>query len=84
MDGIVMLDGALKIVRVNPAAERLFAYAAKDLIGQEAKWFLAGDCARLLDGFTRDLAAGQQRWVPSQLTVLRADRSRFPAEATLS
>jgi PAS domain S-box-containing protein len=84
MDGIVMLDSDLKIVRVNPAAERLFAYAAKDLIGQEAKWFLAGDCARLLDGFTRDLAAGQQRWIPSQLTVLRADRSRFPAEVTLS
>ena len=84
MDGIVMLDSELKIVRANPAAERLFAYAAKDLIGQEAKWFLAGDCAKLLEGFAHDLAAGQQRWIPSQLTVLRADRSRFPAEVTLS
>jgi PAS domain S-box-containing protein len=88
MDGIMVLDETLRILRVNPAAERLFGYRAEDLMQQEIKWFLAGDSAKLLNGCIRELAdkpaAVPQVWIPSRLTVLRADRSRFPAEATLS
>lgn len=57
-------------------------------MGQEVKWFLAGESARLIANCTRELAGkphdARHLWIPSQLTVLRADRSRFPAEATLS
>ena len=86
MDGIVVLDGNSRIVRVNPAAERLCGYTSEQMLEQEAKWFLAGDSAKLLAGCIRELgeSGGRQLWMPSQLTVLRADASRFPAEATLS
>ncbi|WP_035612223.1 sigma 54-interacting transcriptional regulator [Haloferula sp. BvORR071] len=86
MDGIVVLDGNSRIVRANPAAERLSGYSSEQMLGQEAKWFLAGESAKLLSGCVRELceSGGRQLWMPSQLTVLRADSSRFPAEATLS
>ena len=88
MDGVVVLDAALRIARVNPAAERLTGYSAEALIGQDAKWFLAGESAKLIANCTKELAGKAQDarhlWIPSQLTVLRADRTRFPAEATLS
>ncbi|CAN5156752.1 hypothetical protein BH23VER1_BH23VER1_26580 [soil metagenome] len=88
MDGIIVLDESLRIVRANPAAERLFGYPADELGDREVKWFLAGDSAKLLAAYIDDLTAmpegGRHLWIPSQLTVLRADGSRFPAEATLS
>lgn len=86
MDGIVVLDESLKIARVNPAVQRLFGYQPEQMLGQEAKWFLAGDSAKLLTDCIRKPGDGAKRqvWMPSQLTVIRADQSRFPAEATLS
>ncbi|QIF04966.1 PAS domain S-box protein [Roseimicrobium sp. ORNL1] len=88
MDGVVVLDASLRIARVNPAAERLTGYTAEALIGQDSKWFLAGESAKLIANCTKELAGmphdARHLWIPSQLTVLRADRTRFPAEATLS
>ncbi len=88
MDGIVVLDEELKIVRVNPAAERLLGYAADAIVGQSAKWFLAGDSLKVLAQCLDELEGrppGERHlWLPSQLSVLRPDGGRFPAEATLS
>jgi PAS domain S-box-containing protein len=88
MDGVVVLDATLRIVRVNPAAEKLTGYTTEALIGQDSKWFLAGESAKLIANCTKELAGKAQDarhlWIPSQLTVLRSDRTRFPAEATLS
>ncbi|QJE95512.1 sigma 54-interacting transcriptional regulator [Luteolibacter luteus] len=85
MDGIVVLDDSLRIVRVNPAVQRLFGYQPEQMIGQEAKWFLAGDSAKLLTECIRQPGGPERQvWIPSRLTVIRADQSRFPAEATLS
>lgn len=41
-DGVVLLDGALRIVAANPPAERLFRTRASDIVGQEW-WTLAQD-----------------------------------------
>jgi PAS domain S-box-containing protein len=88
MDGIVVLGDALDIIRINPAAERMFGFPADQIIGQAAKWFLAGDSLKLLARCLADLRArpAEERhlWLPSQLSVLRPDGTRFPAEATLS
>lgn len=88
MDAIVVLDDALAIMRINPAAERMLGFPADQIIGQAAKWFLAGDSLKLLGKCIADLearpAADRHLWLPSQLSVLRPDGSRFPAEATLS
>jgi len=88
MDGIVVLDQELNILRVNPAAERLLGYPAEQLVGQAAKWFLAGDSLQLLAQCLAELATrpatDRHLWLPSQLSVLRPDGGCFPAEATLS
>jgi PAS domain S-box-containing protein len=88
MDAIVVLGNALAIMRINPAAERMLGFPADQIIGQDAKWFLAGDSLKLLGKCITDLearpAADRHLWLPSQLSVLRPDGTRFPAEATLS
>jgi PAS domain S-box-containing protein len=88
MDAILVLDAGLKVVRVNPAALRLFGGTIEDLIGESLNDFLAKDSAARVARFAQDLAtrpAGkQQMWVTQDFVVRRWDHSVFPAEATLS
>ncbi|MGZ8898862.1 MAG: PAS domain S-box protein, partial [Limisphaerales bacterium] len=88
MDGIILLRSDLAITRVNPAARRLFGCADEDLIGQSIREFLQVDSASRVNTFLKEIhaspALSRQLWIPQNLTVLRWDRSTFPAEATLS
>jgi formate hydrogenlyase transcriptional activator len=88
MDGIVVLDEELSIVRVNPAAERLFGYPGEQILGQGVKWFVDEESMEVLTGCLAELearpASARAQWLPSQLSVLRAGGGRVPAEATLS
>jgi PAS domain S-box-containing protein len=88
MDGIVVLDGQMTIIRANPAAERLFGCTEEDLIGESLRAFLDQESASHLDAFTKDLNTRPhtkgQLWIPHSFTVKRWDKSLFPAEATLS
>jgi PAS domain S-box-containing protein len=88
MDAVVVLDPALCITRVNPAAERLFGCTAEDLLAENVRDFLAADSVARLETFVRELESrpeGQrQLWIPQSFTANRWDRSAFPAEATLS
>lgn len=88
MDAILVLDDAMKIIRVNPAAERLFGCTAEDLTGENLREFLHEDCASQLELFAGALnskpAGGGQLWIPHSFTVKRWDKTLFPAEATLS
>jgi PAS domain S-box-containing protein len=88
MDAIIVLDAALAITRVNPAAERLFGCTAEDLLGENLRDFLHAESAARLDAFVKELdarPAGQrQLWIPQSFLALRWDKATFPAEATLS
>lgn len=88
MDAILVVDAALKIVRVNPAAERLFGCTAEDLLGETFKEFLVSESAAQMDTFADEIAQrppGQQQiWIPQDFIVRRWDHSVFPAEVTLS
>lgn len=88
MDAILVLDEAYCVVRVNPAAERLFGFDAKALAGSRLRDLLDNDSANrlraLVDEIEQKDADERQLWIPQHLTAVRADGSTFPAEATLS
>jgi PAS domain S-box-containing protein len=88
MDAILVLDGRFGIVRVNPAAERLFGCTAEDLTGEPLDAFLVEGSAARMQAFARELesqpAGRQQLWVPHSFVARRWDHTVFPAEATLS
>ena len=88
MDAILILDHQLQIVRVNPAAERLFGGTAEDLVGENIADFLVPDSVARVQTFAQEIGnrpeGRQQLWVPQDFVAQRWDRSVFPAEATLS
>lgn len=88
MDAILMLDAGLKVVRVNPAALRLFGCTHEDLIGESLNDFLVKDSAARVERFAQEVATRpegkQQIWVTQDFVARRWDHSVFPAEATLS
>jgi PAS domain S-box-containing protein len=88
MDGIIVLDAQMNIIRVNPAAERLLGCTTEDLIGEHVRDFLHAESAGQLAVFANELNTKPpgkgQLWIPHSLTVKRWDKSLFPAEATLS
>jgi PAS domain S-box-containing protein len=88
MDAVVVLDARLTVVRVNPAAERLFGCTTEDLLGENLREFLPAESATRLDAFVKELDAqpegNRQLWIPQSFLVQRWDKSTFPAEATIS
>lgn len=88
MDAILVLDANFALVRVNPAAERLFGCSQEDLLGERLQDFLVDDSAAQLLTFAhalKDQPKGQQQlWVPQNFIARRWDHTVFPADATLS
>lgn len=88
MDAVLVLDATGGITRVNPSAERLFGCTAEDLLGEDLRAFLPPESAAQFNGFVRELDAQsadrRQLWIPQSFSVLRWDKSLFPAEATIS
>ena len=88
MDAVLVLDGQMRIVRANPASERLFGCTQEDLVGEELGDFLVQESVALVEKFARQVEGGPagkpQIWVPQNFIARRWDHSVFPAEATLS
>lgn len=88
MDAILVLDAQFHVVRVNPAATRLFGCTGEDLVGESLNDFLVQESVARLERFARELQTrpeGQQQlWVTQDFVARRWDHSVFPAEATLS
>src|SRR3954468_13880116 len=86
-DGIVLVDPAGRIVLVNSQAERLFGYAHDMLIGQSVEVLVPDGFRpthhRHREGYVSDPRA-RAMGSGLQLSGLRADRSEFPVEISLS
>lgn len=88
LDGVVGVDEHARVTYVNTAAERIFGYRAGELIGLELAEAVVPPSLRQAhrDGFARYLATGEPRILDRriEITAMRADRSEFPAELTIT
>jgi PAS domain S-box-containing protein len=85
VNGVLLLDAAGKIRLFNPACERLFGFAAQDLIGRAVDILLPSPLATLLP----QTATDRDRERPPLLlnarptTATRRDGTTFPAEISV-
>jgi len=88
LDAIIMIDHRGIIIEWNPAAERLFGYSHREVIGQEMVALIIPSAlhSRYTAGFARYLAAEEAHSLKQrvEITMLRANGQEFPAELTLT
>jgi len=85
--GIVTFDGRGSITSFNHAAERIFGYAASEVVGRNVTTLLPDPYrSRYLRDFTEYLRSGQSRVVGANLEVegRRKNGSVFPVDLSVS
>jgi PAS domain S-box-containing protein len=85
-DAIVTGDPDDRITYVNPAAERLFGYAAPDMVGQPLTLLMPARMhAAHHDAYSRYARTGEGRLIGTTIEVVavRADGREFPIELSL-
>jgi PAS domain S-box-containing protein len=81
VDAIIISDAGGRILRLNPAAAKLFGHAVDTLQGRNVRVLMPGDMAARHDGFLRHhLETGEKRIIGIGRDVqgLRADGAVFP------
>jgi two-component system, NtrC family, sensor kinase len=87
LDGIVLADEQGVVMLFNPAAERIFGYAAAEVIGRPVSLLVPeGLRSQHEDGFRRYLATRQARMIGRTVETegRRKDGSLFPVEIALN
>ena len=88
MDAIIQVDKDLRLLLLNPAAEKIFGCVAGQAAGWDFSRFLTGEdpgkLARLMDELDASPPDRQCLWIPGGLQARRFNGETFPAEATLS
>ena len=86
-EGIITIDENGDILSFNPAAERIFGYAAGELLGQSIRTFVPASLHDAHDQLIAELSStGKPRTTSParEVTGLRKDGSSFPMEMAVS
>lgn len=87
VDGIITIDGSGLIDSVNPAAERMFGYSARELVGRNVSMLMPEPYRTEHDGYMeRYQVTREPRIIGTGREVLgqRRDGSTFPLEVAVS
>lgn len=85
--GIVVTNNRGHIVRLNPAAERLFGYSAPELIGKPVEVLIPRRLTRIHERHRNDFRANphpRSMGIGLDLYAVRKDDTEFPVEVSLS
>ncbi len=87
-DAIITIDARHCIMSFNPAAERMFGYAADQVIGTDLARLMPDryreDHARHVAEFGNDISRARAMNSGREVNALRADGAEFPVEASIS
>jgi PAS domain S-box-containing protein len=87
VEGIITIDHRGLIEAVNPAAEKIFGYAAAELVGRNVSLLMPPPHREAHDGYLANyLATGQARiiGIGREVSGLRKDGSVFPLDLSVS
>ena len=87
LDAIVAIDEAGRLLEFNPAAEQIFGYKRKQVIGRRAALMIPPSLRRVhAIGYKQFIASGEKRIFNRRLELMamRADGTEFPVELTIT
>lgn len=87
VEGIITIDADGIIESVNRAAEHMFAYQAKEVVGQNVEILMPEPHTSAHDGYlARHIRTGEGRVIgrPQELGARRRDGSEFPVELNVT
>lgn len=88
LDALITMDGNSRIVSANPASERIFGYAAGDIVGKNVNALLPLGNALAKLGVTHpetEISEGYRETVqPVEVSAIRKGGTTFPVEVLLS
>lgn len=81
VDGIITIDERGQVETMNPAAERMFGYAAEEVVGSSVAMLMTEPDASRHDGYIQSYRGGGQAkiiGIGRDVTGLRKDGTTFP------